>query len=68
MRIINKRSIVEINNEKKEIEDRSNAIEFLTSELANEKVKAMQKDIIIKQQNEEIVNIKLDIMKLKGGK
>lgn len=67
MRIYNQKSIIAINEENAKREDRGNAIESLASELAKEKIKGMQKDTVIKQQNAEIVAIKLDIMKIKGG-
>lgn len=67
MKIINQRSIVEINAEKKEEAGRDKAVESLASELAAEKLKNMQKDNTIKNLSDEMVGVKLDLMKLKGG-
>lgn len=68
MKIFNKKSIKEINEAKKEIEDRKNAINNLGAELSQEKLKNMQKDAVISNLGQEVSKLKLDVMQIKGGK
>ena len=67
MRLFNEQSIVKLNKLKAEEEGVGNSIASLTSELAKEKVKGMQKDSIIKNLASQLAEVKVDIMQLKGG-
>ena len=67
MKIINERSIKEIRKEKEEEINKSKSMQALASELADTKIKLMRSDSINKNLSEEVVGIKLDLMKIKGG-
>lgn len=67
MKLLNKKSIKEINQEKQQEAGRDKVAQSLAAELATTKLKLMQAENVNKNLSAEVVNIKLDLMKIKGG-
>lgn len=67
IKIINQRSIADINTEKEKLEAKDQVVNNLGIELVKEKAKSMQKDRALQELGTEVAGLKIEIMKMKGG-
>lgn len=67
MKIVNEKPLSEIREERENQEIIPVSLDALGIELAQEKIKNVQKDLLINSLGQQVSLLKIDILQLKGG-